>query len=480
MMRNLGFKLITDDEVKMVFEKCSDILSNKGIEIDHPGALKMLDKAGAQVDFDSKQVRFPRDVMESALKTVPRRLTLGARDERHDITIPHPTGSFYTRNGSGARFYHDPETDTYHDITLDFVKECAQMVELLDGINFCSFPSPSDVPVETADIHGLKTLLENTSKHINVQPYSAESVEYLLRLAVAAAGGEASFRKKPIISMNPNAFTPLGLKAYDVEVIIQAGRFGVPIHICSLPNAGGTSPITIAGTVLLLGVEILSMIIVSQLIKPGTPVIALPLPFALDMLTGSNLGSSVETVLAAGATVQFLKDAYQLPTNTYGFGTDSPLPDGQSMIEVTLKGLMISMIGSDILTGAGMLDCIRGFSLVQLVMDNALVGIFKRVRSGIMVNDDTLAWKEIMDTTPGGHFLEREHTLRHCREALRTDLFVRVPADMWRLESGKDFNTRALEKYRELKQKMQPQELPEDVQRELNLIVKHADEHLAK
>lgn len=150
------------------------------------------------------------------------------------------------------------------------------------------------------------------------------------------------------------------------------------------------------------------------------------------------------------------------------------------MIEVTLKGLMISMIGSDILTGAGMLDCIRGFSLVQLVMDNALVGIFKRVRSGIMVDDDTLAWKEIMDTTPGGHFLEREHTLRHCREALRTDLFVRVPADMWRSESGKDFNTRALEKYRELKQKMQPQELPEDVQRELNLIVKHADEHLAK
>jgi len=150
------------------------------------------------------------------------------------------------------------------------------------------------------------------------------------------------------------------------------------------------------------------------------------------------------------------------------------------MIEITLKGLLASMTGSDLISGAGMMDAIRGVSLVQLVIDDTLVSILKRVNSGVKVDDDTLAWKEILDTLPGGYFLERAHTRKHCREALRPELFVRVPAEVWSLEGSKDFYTRALEKYRELKKRMKPQELPEDVQREMNRIVEKADERLAK
>ena len=85
-----------------------------------------------------------------------------------------------------------------------------------------------------------------------------------------------------------------------------------------------------------------------------------------------------------------------------------------------------------------------------------------------------------MDTVPGGHFLERAHTLRHCREALRPELFVSQPSEVWSSEGSKDLYTRAAEKYEELKKKFQPQPLAEDVQRELNRIVKQADERLVK
>ena len=96
------------------------------------------------------------------------------------------------------------------------------------------------------------------------------------------------------------------------------------------------------------------------------------------------------------------------------------------------------------------------------------------------VDDDTLAWKEIFDTVPGGHFLERPHTLKHCREELRTELFVSDPIEVWSSEGSKDLYTRTLDKYRELKKKMQPQQLPEDVQEEMNLIMKRANERLVK
>lgn len=471
---------LTAEEIGTIYDKCLYLLSSKGVKVDYPPALKILDKAGAAVDFDSQQVRFPKDIIEMALRSVPHSVTLTGSNERHDIILPHPSGLFYTRSNTGARSYINPDSNTYRDITLADVAEWAQLVEALDEISFCAFPTPRDMPEKTADIHALKALFENTSKHIMVQPYSLESVEYLFELALAAAGGAEALKKRPIVHMLSCSLSPLTFKALDAEVIIQSCRYGVPIGLACLPSAGGTAPITTAGTILLSGIEILAMLVMSQLIKPGTPVIGLPLFFTLDMVTGRSLQSSGESILGAAAAVQFIKEAFHIPTHTYGFGTDSHIPDGQSMIETILRGLLVSKAGCDILGGAGQLDVATAISPVQLIVDNTLTSILKQIISGVKVDDDTLAWREILDTVPGSHFLERPHTLRHCREALRTELFVSQPREVWSSAGSKDLYTRAADRYKELKKELQPQQLAEDVQREMNRIVKEADEHLIK
>ncbi len=98
-------KVLTPAEESTMYDKCPDFLSQKGIVVHHPEALKILDKAGAQVDFDNKQIRFPKDIIEEALRTVPRSFMLARSDGRHDCILPHPNGLFYTRNGTGARLY---------------------------------------------------------------------------------------------------------------------------------------------------------------------------------------------------------------------------------------------------------------------------------------------------------------------------------------------------------------------------------------
>jgi trimethylamine--corrinoid protein Co-methyltransferase len=250
--------------------------------------------------------------------------------------------------------------------------------------------------------------------------------------------------------------------------------------IACLPSTGATAPITIAGTVLLSGVEILAMLVMSQLMQPGTPVIGFPIFFTLDMATGRNLQSSVESILGAAATVQFVKEAFHIPTHTYGFGTDAHTEDGQAALESALRGVLVSQAGCDILGGAGQLDVATAIGPVQLIIDCILVSVLKRMRAGVKVDDDTLAWEDIMDTVPIGHFLERPHTLKHCREALRPQLLASQPMPIWSSQGSKDLYTRAVERYEELKKKLQPQPLPEDVQRELDRIVKQADEHLVK
>lgn len=340
MTTNLQLKVLTSEEVSDIYGKCIDFLSSRGwIKIDsHPQALKMLDKAGAQVDFGNQRVRFPRDVIEEALRTVPHSVTLAGQIEENDLILPHPEGLFYIRNNSGARSYVEPDSNTARGLTLADVAEWGQLAEALNEINVCAHPFPLDVPGETADIHGVKTLLENTSKHIFIQVYSSESIEYLFELAIAVTGNKDALKKRPIISMGPVSTPPFIFSAMDVEEMVQACRYGVPMFLCAgAYSAGATSPITIAGTILQSGIETLAMLVMSQLFQPGSSVIAMPIVLTLDMSTGILRESTIEAILSNAASIQFIKEAFHIPTHTWGFGTDSYIPGGQCMSRFKLR-----------------------------------------------------------------------------------------------------------------------------------------------
>ena len=119
-------------------------------------------------------------------------------------------------------------------------------------------------------------------------------------------------------------------------------------------------------------------------------------------------------------------------------------------------------------------------SIIDYKMGNikSVENSFKK--AGVKVDGDTLAWEDVWDTAPGSNFLERPHTLTHCREALRPDLFARDPRAIWVADGGKDMYIRALEKYKELKKGIRPQQLPEDVRKEMDQILKQAEKRLVK
>ena len=478
MTNRLLLKVLTAEEESTIYEKCLDFLSNKGVRVQHPQALKILGKAGAQVDFDNQQVRFPKDIIETALHSVPHGLTLAGSDQRHDCILPHPSGLFYTRTSTGCRLYVEPGSNTYRDVTLADVAEYGQLIEVLDNVNFSCFLTPTDAPEETGDIHSMKTILENTSKHMFVQPWSFESVEYLIELALAVAGSTEALKKRPIMNISSCATTPFVHKAMDAEIIIQACRHGIPVRAASLPGIGGVSPITIAGTVLQTSIEVLAILVMTQLVQPGAPVISSTIVYMIDMVTGRNVSSNIQSILCSAALAQFIKNTFNIPTGVMGFGADSYIPDGEAGMQTGVKGLLVSLAGGDILFNTGRVNAGLAVSPVELILDNTLASVLKQALLGVKVDDDTLAWNEILNTMPGDHYLERAHTLQHCREALRTELFVSQPYETWQAEGSKDLHARAVDKYRELKKGLKPLELPKEVHKELDRIVKQADEHL--
>lgn len=82
MTTSLTLRLLSDEEISTIYEKCLDYLSEKGVEVSHVEGLKLLDKAGAKVDSDKKLVRFSRGTIERALQSVPHTLTLANRNKQ--------------------------------------------------------------------------------------------------------------------------------------------------------------------------------------------------------------------------------------------------------------------------------------------------------------------------------------------------------------------------------------------------------------
>ena len=480
MTRAVGTRFFSDDQRTMMRERVFQLLGRSGVGMDHPVVLDRLARAGAEVDREGGRVRFPQALLEEALAQAPKGCRLAGAAPEWDWAVPSADGTFLVRPNTGAPFYLDPDSGERRSVTVEDVARWARLADALDGVDFCPFPSPSDAPTQTADVHALRCMLENTRKHVWVQPYSGESVVHLLRLAQASCGGEAALRERPRISMITCSLTPLDFKFMDLEIILQASAAGVPLHACSLPSAGTTAPMTIPGTVLLAAAEILAMVAVAQTLRPGAAVIATPLVFFGDMATGSSVQSSVEAIQGKAAAVEFIKGAFGLPTHTYGFGSDGPVPEVQSALESSLLASSVCAAGADILGGAGQLEVATTISPVQLVMDEELTKWLRRFAAGLPVSDDTLAWEELLATEPGGEFLSRKHTFRHCRDAYRSKLLTRDGINAWEKKGKVDLAGRALERYRSLAaREVAPCTTPE-VSRELDALVQAADRELVK
>jgi trimethylamine:corrinoid methyltransferase-like protein len=478
MMLSSRVAFFSQDQLELMKARVFELLENRGVKMDHPEVLKLMDKAGATVDFDSKIVRFAKEFLKEQISQAPTKITLTGRNGENRVKIPRDDGTFYTRTNTGAQSWIDLESGKYRRITASDVTDWARLADRLEEINICAFPVPSDVPTATPDVHALNLMLQNVEKHVWVQPYTRESVDYLINLAIAAAGGEQALRVNPLVSFITCSLTPLEFKCMDLDIILKCARNGIPLHACSLPGAGATAPITVPGVVLLSAAEILAMLAAAQVVQPGIPVIATPLIFSTDMMTGRSLQSSAESMQGAALAVQFIKAAFGIPTHTYGIGSDSPIMDGQCTSEGALRSMLIGLSGADLLGAAGQLEVATTISPVQLAVDNEVFGTVRRMISNLTFDDDSLAWADLLTSEPGGNFLTGDHTLRHCRDGLMPTNFTRMSREDWNKEGKGDLIARVTEYCKDLLDKAAPPNLPDHMIREMDSIVEGADRQL--
>jgi trimethylamine:corrinoid methyltransferase-like protein len=475
-MIHSNFFYLSTEERKMLREKVFKLLESHGIKLDpHPQMFNKLKKANLEIDEDNHSVKFPKPILEKLIEKSPKSFVLGYKNKDKSLRLPRPDGTFYARTGTGAHGYIDPETGNYRKVTLKDLAQWAHLINQLDEISFLPYLFANDAPAKTADVHALATLLKSTPKHIWVQPYSSESVEHLIALATAAAGGRKALSDNPIISMIACSLTPRSFKKMDIEIICEAAEAGIPIHACSLPGAGGTAPATIPGTVLLAVAEIMAITAMAQAVNPGAPVVACPIIFSTDMRTGRSLQSSVEAIRGASMAAQFIKKEFGLPTHCYGSGTDSPTIDEQSFSERSMLTTWMAACGLDIFGGAGQLEVATAVSPLQLIIDNEILAMARRLIAPFDLDDDQLAWEALAAVSPGQDFLTIDHTLEHCRDGFNPFNFIRSARDDWEGAGAKSLLDRAKDVYFTMQNQEDRYIAEEQLVKELDDLVKAAD-----
>jgi trimethylamine--corrinoid protein Co-methyltransferase len=152
------------------------------------------------------------------------------------------------------------------------------------------------------------------------------------------------------------------------------------------------------------------------------------------------------------------------------------VPDAQAGHEKTLTGMCAAMAGANLIYGAGMLDSGLIFSYAQLVIDNDIFKMIRKVMQGMLVNDENLAVDIIKSVGPGGDFLMQDHTMKYMRTLPSVPkLIERNNRENWLASGGKGLSERAAERAADILSNHKPLPLSDEAKSTLRAIVEESE-----
>jgi trimethylamine--corrinoid protein Co-methyltransferase len=458
------YRPLVADQVQRIHEAALTILERTGVQVDDPETQRVFRRAGAQVD--GNRVRLPCSLVEAAVDSTPSRLVLAGRDPRWDLELE---GSrVYVGTGGAALTVLELETGQSRPAVLRDVAELARLVDALSNIHFYLVPVyPTDLETSVVDIHTYYAAISNTSKHVQAGVYTIQGIRDTIEMCERIAGGAGALRERPIVSFITSwMVSPLKFDTQTTSLLIETCRRGIPVVLSAAPMAGTTAPVTLAGMLAQLTAEQLSGLALTQLIRPGTPVLLGPVPATADMRTGRYLAGAAEFGLMNAAMAQ-MAQFYRVPIYNSAGMTDAETPDIQAGFEKAMSVVLAALAGSNFIHhAAGMLMSMNAVSRRQFVIDNDILGMALRVLQGIDVNEEALAVDVIDQVGPGGHYLMSDHTIRHMRSEFYfpSGVVDRQADGIWDPLGAPEVWTRAKEIVRDILDAHRPQPLDPEVE----------------
>ena len=312
----LSLNVFTESELSDIHLASLEVLERTGVFVEADEALDIFADGGCDVDRESHIVCLPPHVVEDAIRSAPSKFVLCGRDPKNDIVL-EPGRVAFTNFSEGIRVV-DPWTGELRDSTKADIADIARLNDYLSDIDTHEIAvGAKDVPPETCAVHNAEAQYLNTTKPIGIGPLSRTETRAIFRMAAEIVGGEDELRRRPIVYNGVCPVSPLKLPHEATEVIIETARWHIPNNILSMAMAGGSSPVTLAGTLVTHNAEVLSGITLAQLTERGAPCIYGSSTTAMDLKLAAACVGSPELAMISAAVAQMAR-RYLLPSFVAG------------------------------------------------------------------------------------------------------------------------------------------------------------------
>jgi len=453
--------VLTPSDLEQINATSTRILEEIGLKLEDEAIQELLLAHGAQPGRDAGMIRFPRRLVDEALAAAPKTVRLSSMDGTMVDLTAHGPSVFWTVNALSL-----VEGDAIRPIDERGFVDMCRIAQACTNVHATVAPSISDYPARTRDFVGLRLLAENTTRHLRPCIYTPDGTIAMREMGEVLAGG-ATLKERPVYSLGFTSVSPLTWSPMALEVFRKSSGAGVPIMINAEPICGATGPVTLAGAMALANAEALGGLTILQLLEPGRPcVFNLGFNHMLDMRTAVTRTGCPECALmqAGGAEIS---RSHDLPSASWA-STESMCVDGQAAYEKVVMGLMHVLSTVNIIWGIGQLESQRAISLSQMLIDDEIVSILKRLQRGVEVNQETLAYDLIASLGAKADYLGQDHTLRHFRtEAFYPQLAWTNRREAWNQAGSTTLSDRAQSRVNEILQGEPPCYVDADTQREL-------------
>ncbi len=466
-------ELLTNEYKQSILEEAKGILNDIGVLIENPEARELLNNEGV----NSREQRFfiPPELVNKLLKLPPKAIRLFDREGKETAILTKDNVNYDP--GSAAIFIQDLETGNIREALSEDYVLFTKVVDHLANFKVQSTSIVySDVPKAAQDWHRLYLALLYSSKPVVTGTFQVESFEIMYRLLEATRTSKEKLMEKPLAIFDACPSPPLMWSNLTTQSLIDAARAGIPSEFVSMPLSGSTAPITLIGSVTQHTAESLAGVVITQLAKPGAPIIWGGSPAVFDMKNGTTPMGAIETMMINIADAQIGK-YLNFPTHAYMALSDAKVPDAQAGLEGGIGAILGALAGINMISGPGMLDFESTQSFEKLLIDHEIAGMAMRLISGVTDRGSPFAYEILKDYNPELSLLSHPTTLKFFRDELYMPFNVgglqiisRETRDQWKKEGETSARKRAREIARSLINKSCRIPIDDGIKKELDSI----------
>ena len=391
--------------VERILGEAFQLIEDPGVRV-APYVVDLLRSAGVTVEEGVAHI--PEALARRSVELAPREFSL--YDRTGKPAVRYGGDQVHFDPGSSCLNILDPKTQQSRPAQSDDLVRLVQVAEMLPQFAAQSTAMVcNDVPQEIGDWYRLLLVLWYSDKPVVTGAFSASSLHTLLELLAIESGGSEVLRQKPRAVFDVCPSPPLNWSEFASQNLVDLARAGVPAEIVSMPLAGATAPVTLAGSVVQHAAECISGITIHQLAEAGAPIVWGGAPAIFDMRTGKTPMGAIETAMLDMACSQVGK-YLGLPTHAYLVAGDGKAVDAQVEMESGISAVLGALAGINMISGAGMLDFLACHSIEKLVIDAEAIASAQRLIEGIEPWGESLAVAMFAQTGLHGDFLKLKDT----------------------------------------------------------------------